>query len=65
VRRLLTPVEVSEAATAFLRRAADGGQPLPRLAVNSADVRDGVMRPAQLAYLSPDVSDMLVLNQIK
>ncbi|NOZ53014.1 MAG: hypothetical protein GXP08_07690 [Gammaproteobacteria bacterium] len=36
-----------------------------RLRVNLADDEQGVIRPAQLAFLTPDVPDTLILNQIK
>lgn len=65
VRRLLTPIEISAEAMAFLDQSSAAGQPQQRLPVNVADVENGIMRPAQLAYLSPDVSDTLVINQIK
>lgn len=36
-----------------------------RLSVNLAAFEDGEIRPAQLAFLTPDVPDTLILNQIK
>ncbi len=36
-----------------------------RLKVNLAGLEDGVIRPAQLAFLTPDVPETLILNQIK
>ena len=36
-----------------------------RLQVNVADFEKGVIRPAQLAFLSPDVPATLILNQIE
>jgi len=36
-----------------------------RLQVNLADIENGAIRPAQLAFLSPDVPATLILNQIK
>ena len=36
-----------------------------RLQVNVADYEKGAIRPAQLAFLSPDVPATLILNQIK
>ena len=35
------------------------------LQVNLAGFENGVIRPAQLAFLSPDVPATLILNQIK
>ena len=64
VRRLLTPKEIAGEANVFLQGAA-AGKPKPRVPVNLAGVEGGAMRPAQLAYLTPDVADTLVLNQIK
>jgi hypothetical protein len=46
-------------------QGAAAGKPEPRVPVNLAGVKDGAMRPAQLAYLTPDVADTLVINQIK
>jgi hypothetical protein len=61
IRRLLTPKEIAEAAIAFI---TEPNQPKQRLPVNPADFANGML-PAQLAYLSPDVADTLVINQIK
>ena len=36
-----------------------------RLEVNLADFENGSIRPAQLAFLTPDVPETLILNQIK
>ncbi len=36
-----------------------------RIPVNMADYEQGTIRPAQIAILSPDVPDTLILNQIK
>ena len=36
-----------------------------RLPVNPAGYENDVIRPAQLAFLSPDVPATLILNQIK
>ena len=35
------------------------------VSVALADFEDGMIRPAQLAFLTPDVADTLILNQIK
>lgn len=40
-------------------------EPLSRLAVNMAGVTKDVIRPAQLAYLTPDVEATLILNEVK
>src|SRR5262249_28856321 len=62
-RVLLTPKEISVEAAQFLGASATE-KPLQYVPVNFADFEDGVMRPAQLAYLTPDVEDTLVLNQV-
>ena len=62
IRRLLTLKEIAQAARVFLDQRGTK-QPEGRLRVNLADVENGIMRPAQLAYLSPDVADTLVINQ--
>ncbi len=78
-RRLLTPDEivlevsdvikridqhVDEDAKKTLRKKK-GNLPIPqRLIVNLASVQNKSIRPAQLAFLSPDVPDTLILNQI-
>ena len=36
-----------------------------RLKVNLAGFEDGVIRPAQLAFLTPDVPETLILNRIE
>jgi len=62
-RRLLTPTEIAEYATGSLKDAQGKTvptEPLPRLVVNLAD-KDF---PAQLAFLTPDVPETLILNQI-
>jgi len=65
IRRVRTPKEIADAASEFLGLEAETGQqPRQRLEVNLAGFEDGTMRPAQLAYLTPDVADTLVLNQL-
>jgi len=63
-RRLLTPKELAARAAEFVQNAT-AGQPKPRVPVNLAGFEQGAMRPAQIAYLTPDVADTLALNQIK
>jgi hypothetical protein len=62
LRRLLTPEEITATVQAML---ADQSQPLSRVVVSEALSVDGVIQPAQLAFLTPDVPDTLILNQIK
>ncbi len=65
-RRLLTPVEIAEYVTGSLKDIQGKDispaptEPLPRLVVNLADK----VSPAQLAFLTPDVPETLILNQI-
>lgn len=40
-------------------------EPLSRLSVNMAGVTNDVIRPAQLAFLTPDVEATLILNEVK
>jgi hypothetical protein len=56
-RRLLTPEEILEEVRKLTT-------PAPRVPVNLAGFEGGVIRPAQLAYLTPDVPETLILNQI-
>jgi len=65
-RRLLTPTEIAKYVTGSLKDAQGEEispaptEPLPRLVVNLADK----VSPAQLAFLTPDVPETLILNQI-
>lgn len=76
-RRLLTPDEIADEVSKIVNRIqnlsedqirdlSDSGKfRVPqRLAVN-LPVQDKFIRPAQLAFLSPDVPATLILNQIK
>lgn len=69
-RRLLTPAEITARIGGPLTDAAGNRikEPLPRIVVNLAEVETGlaatIIRPAQLAFLSPDLPDTLILNQI-
>ena len=60
-RRLLTPDEIAEHVQALIDTTREKNQPEPRLRVNQANSE----HPAQLAFLTPDVPDTLILNQIK
>jgi len=65
-RRLLTPGEIADLIGQPLRDK-DGNkitEPVARIPVNVADIEEGVIRPAQLAFLTPDVPSTLILNQI-
>lgn len=65
VRRLLTPQALAEEAAAFIAAGDPSALPPRRIRVARAGFEGGVMRPAQLAYLTPEVPDTLVLNQIR
>ena len=60
IRRLLTPEEIAESGNALQTKGAP-----QRLNVNLAEFEDKVLRPAQLAFMTPDVPETLILNQFK
>lgn len=64
-RRMLTPDEISECVQKLASESAEKQRPEPRLPVNLADFEQGTIRPAQLAFLTPDVPETLILNQIE
>ena len=74
VRRLLTPDEISEAVACLSGAISEGcekygdskeaGNIRHRVKVNLAERVGGMIRPAQIAFLTPNVSDTLILNQI-
>lgn len=56
-----TPDEVGES----IQKALESVDPEERLVVDEAWIdKDGVIRPAQLAFLTPNVPDTLILNQM-
>ncbi len=59
-RAVRTPAELLTAAQTIVNR----GEPNQRVRVNLPDFAGDEIRPAQLAYLSPDVQDTLILNLI-
>ena len=59
-RRLLTLEEISDEITKLVGKE----RPESRLTVNLAGREEGTIRPAQLAFLTPDVPATLILNQI-
>lgn len=63
-RRILTPEEIVGEIGKVLN-STGGPQPLPRIRVNLADEEDGIFRPDQIAYLTPDVPDTLILTELK
>lgn len=63
-RRLLTPDEISGQVKSLITQSLESGQPKKRLSVNLADFENDMIRPAQLAFLSPAVPETLILNNI-
>ena len=63
VRRLLDPAEIADEVQAIVEQSGSEG-PAHRVSVNLADFEDQVLRPAQLAYLSPLVPATLILNEV-
>lgn len=71
-RRLLTPDEITQVINQLLQeRQSEQAKPdvqkkhpQSRIPVGLADHEDGTLRPAQLAILSPNVPDTLILNRI-
>lgn len=64
-RRLLTPDEIAERVQELIDASAVMNRPETRLRVNLADFEQGALRPAQLAFLAPDVPETLILNRIE
>jgi hypothetical protein len=71
-RRLLTPQEITRYVNRMIQqREKEQGQPdakkkhpVSRITVGLAEIEKGTVRPAQLAVLSPNVPDTLILNRI-
>lgn len=67
-RRLLTPAEIAERVSGPLRddngNILDLKEPVGRISANLANREGGTILPAQLACLTPDVPETLILNQI-
>jgi hypothetical protein len=61
--KLRTPDEISEVVKEMIEKQESG--PWPRVPVNMAQEQDGTIRPAQLAFLTPDVEATLILNEVK
>ena len=74
-RQPLTPTEIQHAVAEILQRSPTNqfqeGQasaqtvPPAVITVNLADVEAGIVRPAQIAYLSPNIPDTLTLTERK
>jgi hypothetical protein len=65
VRRPLTPQELAQEAGAFIAGSGATALPPQRIRVSRAGFDAGAMRPAQVAYLTSEVPDTLVLNQVR
>lgn len=63
-RLLLTPQEIAGSVQTVVDVSRMEGPPKTRVAVNMAGFEDGTLRPAQLAFLTPEVPETLILNQI-
>jgi predicted phage baseplate assembly protein len=65
-RRLLTPEEITNSVSQPFRDERDNilKEPLSRITVNLSGRENDTVRPAQLAFLTPEVSATLILNQI-
>lgn len=65
-RRLLTPAEIAERVSGPLKDEHGNTlkEPLMRVTVDLTGGEAGVIIPAQLAVLTPDVPETLILNQI-
>lgn len=63
VRRLLTPKEITDAVREIVEESRTSG-PASRVGANLASYEKEVLRPAQLAYLTPLVPDTLILNEV-
>jgi hypothetical protein len=65
-RRLLTPAEITASISGPLLDEQNNPvrEPLQRLIARPAGIEAGVILPAQLAFLTPDVPATLILNQI-
>ncbi len=55
--------EAPQTLPVWLRHLLLDKQPLDRIIVELADLENGTLRPAQLAFLSPLVPDTLILNR--
>ena len=62
-RRLRTPDEIAKEIQTIVKESSSKG-PAHRVSVNLADFEGQVLRPAQLAYLSPLVPATLILNEV-
>jgi len=61
--KLRTPKEIADEVQQMIKSQQE--RPKPRVLVNLDSVKDGVICPAQLAFLTPDVEATLILNEVK
>jgi len=64
-RRLLIPEEIAGRVQELISASEEMNRPEARLRVNLADFEQGAIRPAQLAFLTPEVPETLILNRIE
>jgi predicted phage baseplate assembly protein len=64
-RRLLTPREIAETVQNVVGESTENNRPKQAIRVNLAAREESVIRPAQLAFLTPDVPETLILNRIE
>ena len=64
-RRLLTPGEITGRVRELIHASEEMNRVEARLRVNLAGFEQGAIRPAQLAFLTPDVPETLILNRIE
>jgi predicted phage baseplate assembly protein len=62
-RRLLTPSEIGNEVQELVNQSKTEG-PAHRVRVNMADFDGKSLQPAQLAFLTPEVPETLILNQV-
>lgn len=63
VRRLLNPEEITAVVQDIIEESQSSG-PASRVSANLAGYEEKVLRPAQLAYLTPLVPDTLILKEV-
>jgi Baseplate J-like protein len=63
-RDMLRPISPSE-ITVEIDQMVAAGAPAHRVKANLAEAGKGLIRPAQLAYLTPEVPATLILNEVK
>lgn len=65
VRRLLTPDEITATVQTLIAESDASGRPQQVVKVNLAALEQGILRPAQLAFLNGETPETLILNQIE